>query len=102
MPTDENVDSSILGRRPLESALQLGPRKKALSLSISISKLLTLNKTCSAVADPLIHHGRHFGRTVHALCSVHALLTNGVLREVELSDRAEEDFTAECVSLTFY
>ena len=44
-----------------------------------------------------MHHGRHFGRTIHALCSVNALLTNGILREVELADRPEETFSAEYV-----
>ena len=51
----------------------------------------------SSVADPLVHHGRHFGRTVHALCNIHALLTNGVLRMVELADRTDESFTAELI-----
>lgn len=32
------------------------------------------------MADPLVHHGRHFGRTVHALCSVSGLLMNGAPR----------------------
>jgi hypothetical protein len=50
------------------------------------------------VTDPLVHHGRHFGRTVHALCSVHVLLTNGILRMGERSDEPEESFTPEyCV-----
>jgi hypothetical protein len=44
-----------------------------------------------------VHHGRHFGRTIHALCSVNALLTNGILREVELAERPEETFSAEYV-----
>jgi len=26
--------------------------------------------------DPLIHHRRHFGRTVHAMCSLQVLITN--------------------------
>jgi len=64
------------GRRR-QGALQLGPRKKI------------------CVADPLVHHGRHFGRTVHALCSVNALLTNGILRMGELADAAEDTFTHE-------
>ena len=45
--------------------------------------------------DPLVHHGRHFGRTIHVLCNVNALVVNGVLHEVELADQAEETFTAE-------
>ncbi|KAH7917879.1 hypothetical protein BV22DRAFT_972081, partial [Leucogyrophana mollusca] len=60
-----------------EGALQLGPRKKP----------------CHS--DPLVHHGRHFGRTVHALCNVQALITNGILRLGELADEPEESFTAE-------
>jgi hypothetical protein len=34
----------------------------------------------SCISDPLIGHGRHFGRTVHALCNIQALLTNSILR----------------------
>jgi hypothetical protein len=47
------------------------------------------------MTDPLVHHGRHFGCTVHALCRVHTLLTNGILREVELADEPEESFSKE-------
>ena len=49
------------------------------------------------VSDPLVHHGWHFGWTVHALCSVYALLTNGLLRDGEQSDEPEDSFTAEYV-----
>jgi hypothetical protein len=54
----------------------------------------------SCISDPLISHGRHFGRTVHALCNVGALLTNGILRLGEQADEPEEFFTAEYVQLT--
>ncbi|RDB19259.1 hypothetical protein Hypma_013703 [Hypsizygus marmoreus] len=64
-------------KRLRDDALQQGPRKKA------------------RAADPLVHHGRHFGRTVHALCNVHAVITNGVLRLGELSRQPEESFTSE-------
>lgn len=73
----ENSSPLITGRRRREDALHLGPRKKA------------------CTSDPLISHGRHFGRTVHALCNVQALLTNGLLRMGELADQPEETFTAE-------
>ncbi|KAH7903572.1 hypothetical protein BJ138DRAFT_1138709 [Hygrophoropsis aurantiaca] len=46
-------------------------------------------------SDPLVHHGRHFGRTVHALCNVQALITNGILHLGELAEEPEESFTAE-------
>jgi len=32
------------------------------------------------VTDPLVHHGRHFGRVGYAFCSVKVLITNGLLR----------------------
>ncbi|KAI0058387.1 hypothetical protein BV25DRAFT_1810724 [Artomyces pyxidatus] len=58
-------------------ALHWGPRKKA------------------SLSDPLVHHGRHFGRTVHALANFQALITNGLLRLGELSETPDDYFTAE-------
>jgi len=49
-----------------------------------------------------MHHGRHFGRTVHALCTVSTLLNNGILRMGELADRTEETFTQECVMMSMF
>lgn len=43
-------------------------------------------------------YGRHFGRTVHPLANIKALITNGVLRMGELADEPEEFFTAEYVN----
>lgn len=68
---------SSSGSHPGDDALHLGPRKK------------------SRQADPLVSHGRHFGRTVHALCNVQALITNGLLRMGEQADEPEESFLAE-------
>jgi len=34
----------------------------------------------------LVHHGRHFGRTVHLFCSIQTLLTNGILSMAEESE----------------
>jgi hypothetical protein len=45
--------------------------------------------------DPLVHHGRHFGRTIHALCNVRALISGGLLRMVELANRDEDTFPLE-------
>jgi hypothetical protein len=50
------------------------------------------------LGDPLVHHGRHFGRTIHALCRVQALLTNGIIRETEMDTVSEETLSTECVS----
>ncbi|KAG2039132.1 hypothetical protein BDR03DRAFT_933333 [Suillus americanus] len=46
-------------------------------------------------SDPLLLHGRHFGRTVFALCNYPSLLTNGILRLEQLEDTSIEDFPAE-------
>lgn len=45
--------------------------------------------------DPLVHHGRHFGRTIHALCNVNALVVNGILRLQALAEQPDEDFSAQ-------
>ena len=37
----------------------------------------------SCGADPLIHHGRHFGHAVHAMSNISALLNNGIIWLVE-------------------
>jgi hypothetical protein len=63
-------------------------------------KLTALIPLYSCLANPLVHHGRHFGRTIHALCSVSALLTNGLLRVGELAEEPDEAFTYEFVSST--
>ncbi|KAG1789484.1 uncharacterized protein HD556DRAFT_1433656 [Suillus plorans] len=47
------------------------------------------------MSDPLISHGRHFGRTVFALCNYPSLLTNGILRLEQMEDTPLEDFPAE-------
>ena len=55
-----------------------------------------LTRLCaSCVTDPLVHHGRHFGRTVHALCNIRLLLSNGVPRLRELADKPEEQPTGQ-------
>ncbi|KAF8342369.1 hypothetical protein F5887DRAFT_1215964 [Amanita rubescens] len=59
MPEDENVPPAGTGAPA--NALRLGNRKKP------------------STSDPFVHHGRHFGRTVHAMCNVQALITNCLL-----------------------
>jgi hypothetical protein len=51
------------------------------------AKLLWLSRT----ADPLVHHGRHFGRSVHAMCNVRALITNGLVRMAESEGEVQEE-----------
>ncbi|KAH6897814.1 hypothetical protein BKA70DRAFT_1116106 [Coprinopsis sp. MPI-PUGE-AT-0042] len=55
-------------------ALELGPRKQG------------------AVTDPLVHHGRHFGRTVYAFVNIYALIINGLVQE---TDEGEEEAPEE-------
>ncbi|KAF8227117.1 hypothetical protein L208DRAFT_1298352 [Tricholoma matsutake] len=52
----------------------------------------------SCASDPLVHYGQHFGRAVHAMCSIQALLTNGILHMGEEGEVVEESLTPEQVS----
>ena len=56
---------------------------------------------CRHSGDPLIHYGRHFGRTVHSMCNVKSLLTNGMLRmgEADGGEVLEEFLTTESALL---
>ncbi|KAH6918232.1 hypothetical protein BKA70DRAFT_1366541 [Coprinopsis sp. MPI-PUGE-AT-0042] len=58
-----------------ESAIGLGPRKRP----------------CRT--DPLVHHGRHFGRTIQAFCRVQTLIKNGMARnyQIKVSQEIEEE-----------
>ena len=75
-----------------ETALQANPRKKLYSLFRYFRHLLS-NYSPSCRSDPLVGHGRHFGRTVHTWCSIRPLLSNGLLRMGELADEPEDSFT---------
>ncbi|KAG2108888.1 uncharacterized protein F5147DRAFT_773221 [Suillus discolor] len=74
--TIQETTPSVPSKRG-SSALQMGPHKKVSS------------------SDPLVSHGRHFGRTVFALCNYPSLLTNGILRLEQIEDFPLEDFPAE-------
>ncbi|KZP03248.1 hypothetical protein FIBSPDRAFT_727103 [Athelia psychrophila] len=43
-----------------------------------------LNQTVSTVTDPIVHAGRHFGRTVNAVIPTRTLVTNGLRRMVKI------------------
>ncbi|KAG2737560.1 hypothetical protein P692DRAFT_20761451 [Suillus brevipes Sb2] len=77
MSDNENHPSPESSRKRSGSALHPGPRKKMTS------------------SNPLVLHGRHFGRTVFALCNYPALLTAGILRLEELQDSSIEDYPAD-------
>ncbi|KAG2747871.1 hypothetical protein P692DRAFT_20875193 [Suillus brevipes Sb2] len=72
----EDATSSIPNKLG-SSALQMVPQKRA------------------SASDPLVSHGRHFGRTIFALCNHPSLLTNGILRLEQIEDTPLEDFPAE-------
>ncbi|KAG1794537.1 uncharacterized protein HD556DRAFT_1431906 [Suillus plorans] len=74
---ENNPHSGDSSRKRSGSALHMGPRKKAAS------------------SNPLVLHGRHFGRMVFALCNYPSLLTGGILRLEELQDSSIEDYPAE-------
>ena len=101
MSSDENDPSNAnaTAGQKRKGALQLGPRKKLYVTceTLTMYTSLTCTLDISSTADPLVHYGRHFGRTVHALCTVSALLNNGILRMGELAERAEDTFTHEYV-----
>jgi hypothetical protein len=88
-------------RRLRDDVCTSGPRKKMYAVMFKLPILGHL--TCrSRTADPLMHHGRHFGRTIHALCNVHPLILNGLLRVGELRDEPEESFSLEYKAFPFF
>ncbi|KAG1876239.1 hypothetical protein F4604DRAFT_1880564 [Suillus subluteus] len=49
-----------------------------------------------SATDPLVHYGRHFRRTIHALCNFQALLTNGILQMGELAGTPDKTSLEQC------
>ena len=82
--------------------LETGRNHKLLStvfviLSDSYSHLSGIRHS----SDSLVHHGRHFRRTVYAMCNVRLLITNGLcqLEESDGGEISEESLTSEYVFL---
>ena len=90
---NDNPSTNTNGKRI--NALELGPRKKAYVIQLFKPQLSDTIISCKG--DPLVHHGRHFCWTIHALCNIYALLMQSVIRETERSEYTDEDLTAECV-----
>lgn len=90
-----STDLAVGNKR--SAGLELGPRKKS---SVYLPQFQTsgimfnISSVNSRTADPLVSIGRHFCRTVFAMCEPGALLSNGVAREVELLEKTLEDFPA--------
>lgn len=94
MANRENESPTESTRRSSQDALQLGPRKKPYDLTCHFcfdSEILFHRRS----TDPLVHHGRHFGRAIHALCNVHALINNGIIRMGERSEEPDDAFTPQ-------
>ena len=72
--------SNVSRKRAASGALQLGPRKKqyVFLLSFGLYRDLTAYVIIRTAQDPLVHHGRHFGRAIHAFCNVQTLILNGL------------------------
>jgi hypothetical protein len=96
----EDTTSGIPSKRAT-SALQMGPHKKVWVVPTVEDRFNTLILPPSSSSDPLISHGRHFGRTVFALCNYPSLLTNGVLRLEQMEETPLEHFSAEWKDTTF-
>ncbi|KAH6913576.1 hypothetical protein BKA70DRAFT_1370033 [Coprinopsis sp. MPI-PUGE-AT-0042] len=73
----------LLGGNPLRSRL----------LVTIVAMQIRLISPPRCRTDPLVHHGRHFGRTIQAFCQVHLLLKQGLARtiQLELGRIGEED-----------
>lgn len=85
-------------KRPSQDALQLGPRKKPYDPTCHFCtdlNVLLIFALYRRSTDPLVHHGRHFGRAIHALCNVQALINNGIIRMGERSEEPEDAFTPQ-------
>jgi len=76
--TQDDPSTPSSRKRAGSNALQLGPRKKPYVTLLIFEPLVSLPYICSTSQDPLVHHGRHFGRTVHAFCNVQMLIANGL------------------------
>jgi hypothetical protein len=95
MSDDQNQSLPIIGRRSRENALQVGARKRMCVLTYFPIPPNPSSPMISRTVDPLVHHGRHFGRTVHAMTNVKALLANGIQRLKEQDEGPELILTTE-------
>ncbi|TEB18471.1 hypothetical protein FA13DRAFT_1648706 [Coprinellus micaceus] len=91
----EGQSSQILGRRSRSASdseddpvdnLSWAPRKKAYAPSSPLGCIRAKihDAFLRSRSDPLISHGRHFGRTVHAFCRPFTLLKEGLSRQLQI------------------
>ncbi|KAH6885043.1 hypothetical protein BKA70DRAFT_1377634 [Coprinopsis sp. MPI-PUGE-AT-0042] len=74
-------------------ASTLGPLKKRKAAEPSLQRFLFV----SARTDPLVHYGRHFGRTVRAFCRIQSLIKLGlsIAVQLDLEEMEEESLPEE-------
>ena len=94
----EDDQSSPAGRKHVcSSTLQLGPRKKVCvtvpSIWFTDHKPTPHRRT---IQDPLMHHGCHFGRAIHAFFNVQMLITNGLQAMCD-NTPVDKSLTAVCI-----
>jgi hypothetical protein len=83
-----------MAERP--NALSTGPKRKPSVYSYHCIVCVRLHPYRRSVSDPLVGHGRHFRRTVHAMVQVSVLVRNGIERSIELEEgRAMETFSVQ-------
>ena len=80
-------------KRSHANALELGPRKRPCVGSLWILSLTEC--FLRTTQDPLVHHGRHFGRIVHAFCNIQTLIMNGIATLGETETETLESFTTQ-------
>jgi hypothetical protein len=94
---DENAPPGTGDQQPVNAhALKLARRKKAWVLN-PVSNSSHQISIASRAGDPLTSHGQHFGRTVHAMCNVQVLLTQGLECLASTEDVAEESLIYEYI-----
>jgi hypothetical protein len=75
----------------MPSSLGAGKSRESLAFPPCHALMLLLSRA----SNPLVHYRRHFGRAVHAMCNIQALLTNGIVRMGEEGEVVEESLTPE-------
>ena len=99
-------ESSSIGPATPVNGLKLSKMKSLWVLHSATRVNLTLPCWLSHTGDPLIHHGWHFGRMVHAMCNVQVLIINGFLHVSEADSKVQKktltyEFVPELLSLSF-
>lgn len=86
-------------RKAEEDVFQSGPRKRQYVAKTVILKQRLIFALLRMKTDPLVSHGRHFGRTIQAFCKVYTLLREGLSREIqmELGRLTEDELSIRCV-----